>query len=209
VPRPRSHDDDVRTRLLEVASEVISTQGESALTVRDAARRAGTSASAVYALLGSRERLVTAVGQEAVRRFAAHLDAVGRTDDPGADLLALGMAYRDSALDDPHFYRVMFDRTRSPVASTPGPDDPPTFRVLRAAVARVLRSAGLSEPSVAPTAHEGAVGLWALVHGLVSLELSGQLHGSRAELADRYRRMLMAGGPALVAGTGGAPQRDR
>src|SRR3954447_5445561 len=108
MARPRVHDDALRLRLLEEASTVVSTSGVDALTVRELAHRAGTSASAVYSLFGSREGLVRAVGDEAFARFAESLSAVARTDDPAADLLALGLAYREHALRYPHFYRVMF-----------------------------------------------------------------------------------------------------
>lgn len=185
------HDDAVRRRLLEVTGEVVSTAGADAVTVRDVAARAGTSASAVYALFGSRDALLRAVADEGYRRFADHLAAAARTGDPATDLLALGLAYRASALADPHFYRVMFASAGGPVAagSQPGPvTERATFRVLRDAVARVAGG----------DADEAALALWAQVHGLVSLELSGLMPGGPDERAERYARVLRAVGPALL-----------
>ncbi|WP_425954391.1 TetR/AcrR family transcriptional regulator [Xylanimonas sp. McL0601] len=192
MARPRLHDDALRTRLLQVTSEVISEHGEAAVTVRDVAARAGTSASAVYALFGSREALVGAVSEEGFRRFGERLAAVSRTDDAAADLRALGVAYRDSALEDPHFYRVMFERAVPPGAGAPPAVERPTFRVLRDAVAR-LRVEG---------AEDVALALWSLVHGIVSLELAGLTPGDDATRAARYDATLGAVGPALLA----APQ---
>jgi AcrR family transcriptional regulator len=196
VARPRLHDDDLAVRLLEVASVVISSSGPNGLTVRDVAERAGTSASAVYALFGSRDGLVTAVGQEASARFAAVLASVPTTPDPAADLLALGMAYRASALAEPHFYRVMFD------VPTTEPDEPvtkrPTFLVLRDAVVRLLVGSGVPAERSAAAATGPALTLWALAHGLVGLELLGLLPGDEQERADRYARALQAAGPAVV-----------
>lgn len=192
MARPRLHDDALRTRLLEVTSEALSTGGEHAVTVRSVAGAAGTSASAVYALFGSREELLAAVSAEGFRRFAAHLDAVPRSDDPVADLRALGVAYRRSALADRHFYRTMFDRAVRPGADAPPAVEQPTFRVLRDAAARVL-GVGPAE------AERVAVGLWGLVHGLVSLELAGLLPGDEAARAARYDAAAGAVGPALLA----------
>ena len=197
MPRPRLHDDALRARLLEVASAAVSERGPAGLTVREAAGAAGTSASAVYALFGSREALVAAVAEEGFRRLAAHLEAVVPTDDPAADLLALGLAYRASALADPHFYRVMFARTDT---SSPGVEHR-TFGVLRDAVARVLADGA---PADVPrggqdAATRAALGLWAHVHGLVGLELAGLLPGSAATAAARYERSLRTVGPALLA----------
>ena len=196
MARPRVHDDALRTLLLDVTSEVLTTSGPAAVTVRDVARRAGTSSSAVYALLGSKEALLAAVVDEGFRRFARHLAEVPRTESPEADLLALGLAYRRSALADPHFYRVMFggaivDGTVEPEPAT----HRGTFLALQDAVARVLTHRGRATDG----ALEAAVGLWALVHGLVSLELAGLLPGDPADHAARYERRLRAAGAVAFA----------
>jgi len=180
---------------------VISADGEDAVTVRGVAAACGTSASAVYALFGSREALVAAVSDEGFRRFGAHLDAVPRTDDAAADLAALGIAYRASALADPHFYRVMFERA---VNARPLKDRP-TFLALRDAVARLLATI---DPEAQPRARlaragEAALALWALAHGLVSLELAGLVPGNERARADRYRDVLLAAGPSLLSGRSG------
>ncbi|MCP2263884.1 TetR/AcrR family transcriptional regulator [Promicromonospora thailandica] len=191
MARPRLHDDALRTRLLEVASELISAHGESAVTVRRAAADAGTSASAVYALFGSREALVEAVADEGFRRFAEHLTAGGQGADPVADLRELGRAYRRFALAHPHFYRVMFYRGVTPADGEPaGAVDQPTFRVLHAAVGRVLDGAPPQRVLGA------AVGLWGLVHGLVSLELAGLLPGDEDARAAAFAQ---AGGAVAEA----------
>jgi AcrR family transcriptional regulator len=194
MARPRLHDDALRTQLLEVTSRVISADGEAAVTVRKVAAEAGTSASAVYALFGSREALVEAVSDEGFRRFAAHLAAVGHSADPAADLLDLGRAYRKFALADPHFYRVMFYRGVSPTDGDPASAvDRPTFRVLHHAVARVLEGA--------PPEHvlSAAVGLWGLVHGLVSLELAGLLPGDEAAREAAFGQAGRTVGAALLS----------
>ena len=192
MARPRVHDDALRARLLDEASSIVATSGATGLTVRDLAGRAGTSPSAVYSLFGSREDLVRAVGDEAFARFAERLAAVPRTADPAADLLGLGLAYRENALAHPHFYRVMFgatgagfqDGSRGPATASA------TFLVLRDAVARVLDAPGTA-------AEEPALGLWGLVHGLVELELDGLLpEGSE----QRYAHVLRAAGPAILGG---------
>ncbi|MFJ2521124.1 TetR/AcrR family transcriptional regulator [Cellulosimicrobium cellulans] len=194
MARPRLHDDALRDRLLDVASRAISEHGEGAVTVRSVATAAGTSPSAVYALFGSRDELVAAVSAEGFRRFAARLAAVGRTDDPGADLAALGRAYRVFALADPHFYAVMFARGVRPAADRPRAVEEATFLVLRDAVARLVPDA--------TTADDVALGLWGLVHGLVSLELAGLVPGDDGERAARFGATLAAVGPGLVRRTG-------
>jgi len=121
---------------------------------------------------------------------------VERSDDPASDLLALGLAYREHALQEPHFYRVMFS------AAGAGAQDPlrgpatrsETFLVLRDAVAAVVGPSADPEPP--------AVGLWALVHGLVELELDGLLPGD--EPAQRFTALLNAAGPGILSVAGGS-----
>lgn len=187
MARPLPHDDALRTRLVELASQAVADSGVQSLSLRRLAAAAGTTTAAVYTLFGGRDGLVRAVVDEGFRRFAAHLDAVPRTQDPGADLLALGVAYRDNAMTNPHFYRVMFGggpgAGPDEAASDPGVPAVarPTFAVLRDAVARLP-----DERAHADDPEPMALRLWALVHGLVSLELAGLLPGTPDERALRY-----------------------
>lgn len=200
MARPRLHDDTLRARLLAVATEAISDGGAAAVTVRDVARRAGTSSSAVYSLFGGREALVRAVGDDAFDRFAARLAAVPRSGDPAADLLALGLAYRTHALDEPQVYRVMFS-TAGAGAQDPGRQaaaDSASFAALRDAVAAVLGTG--SDPQ------EPALALWALVHGLVELELDGLLPGDEVARTTRYAAVLRAAGPGVLGAAAASPR---
>lgn len=185
MPPRRRHDDALRRRLIHVGSEAISRHGPAGFSLRTLAAQAGTTTAAVYSLFGGRDQLIEKVVAEGFERFGAHLDAVARTTDPAADLLALGLAYRRSALADPHFYRVMFGNTGPRRAAAA-----PTFLVLRAAVQRVT---GGSQPQ----AEEVAYRLWSLVHGLVDLELTGHLPGGESASAHRYVATLRAVGPAM------------
>lgn len=208
MARPRLHDAALRERLLAETSAVIGEHGAAAVTVRDVAARAGTSASAVYSLFGGREALVRAAGDAAFAGFAARLAAAPRSGDPGADLLALGLAYRAHALAEPRLYRLMFG-TAGAGAQDPGregPQESAAFGALRDAVAAVLAARSPAAVDAADAAGAGpgaaeepALALWALVHGLVELELAGLLPGTADQRAARYATALRAAGPALLA----------
>ena len=87
---------------------MVTRQGVSALSMRTLAAEAGTSTTAVYSLFGGRSELLQALYVQAFSGFGAAQEAVPVTDDPSADLLGLGRAYRCWALDHPHFYAIMF-----------------------------------------------------------------------------------------------------
>ena len=168
MARPRTHDHHVRRRLLEAASAAVAARGASGLSLRSTAQQASTTTAAVYSLFGSRDGLLAAVVEEGFRRFGTHLATVEKTAQPAEDLIALGVAYRKNALENPHFYRVMFGPASSDISSGRGEE---TFAVLVDAVARVV-------DCDAAQARLRAQRVWAYVHGLVSLELADLVPGS-------------------------------
>src|SRR6187399_2948598 len=110
MARPRTHDEGLRLRLLDRAGELLSTEGPKALSLRKLAGDAKTSTSAVYSLFGGKPDLVNALYTEALERFATRLKAIERGGDPVEDFIRLGLAYRESALAEPHLYSIMFTK---------------------------------------------------------------------------------------------------
>ena len=87
---------------------MLADEGRPAVTARRLATEAGTSTMAVYTHFGSMEELFVQMCQEGFARFGVALETPGMTDDPVADWVTQGWAYRRFALDNPHLYRVMF-----------------------------------------------------------------------------------------------------
>lgn len=189
VPRPKTHDARLRGRLLRRAAHLLTTQGPGALGLRGLAKDVGTSTTAIYALIGGKPALLRELYLEAYRRFAAQLATAPVTEDPAADLIELGVAYRAAALADPHLYPVLFGSLD--LGFTP---DEETTAAAEAALAPLLAvvTRGV-EQGVFATADpaELANSAWSLTHGLVSLELNGRLlPGPDPE--QNYRRALAA-----------------
>ncbi|MGH3776142.1 MAG: TetR/AcrR family transcriptional regulator [Pseudonocardiaceae bacterium] len=190
MPRPKLHDDALRIRLLETAGALLTSEGPEALSLRRLATAASTSTSAVYALFGGKPGLMRALFLEAFARFGQYQDAVAPSDDPLADILALGRSYRASARADPHFYAVMFGSLM--LGFEPTPQDmahaEATFAPVRDSVRRAI-AAGLlrnDDPVLIATA------LWANVHGLVSLELGGAIQRHVGEPAEVFEAAIRA-----------------
>lgn len=191
MPRPKIHDDALRTTLIDAAGATITAEGYSALSLRRLAADAGTSTTAVYSLFGGKPGLLRELYREAFRRFAEHLNQVRPSDDPVDDIVRLGHAYRASALDDPHLYAVMFG-PRGPVQE---PDEQvaaeaaETFNPLLDAVRRAVDSGAFRplDPALIATA------LWAGVHGLVSLELGRFLPPQAGAPADVFETAVRTG----------------
>src|SRR3954462_11276186 len=98
----------LRRALLDTASRLLVKEGPSALTMRRLANAAGCSTTVLYTVFGGKDGIAEALYREGFLRFAKRLAAVPANKDPLARLLALGHAYRDNALDNPTYYRVMF-----------------------------------------------------------------------------------------------------
>jgi AcrR family transcriptional regulator len=171
VPRPRTHDDALRVRLLDRAGVLLSKEGAGALSLRRVAADVGTSTTAVYSLFGGKPALVRELFIEAFHRFATHLQAVPRTADPAEDLVQLGLAYRRGALADPHLYPIMFANVVPGFEADEQVNDEamaaltPLVEVVHAAIEQGVFGEVPDELVV--------MACWAQVHGMVSLELNG------------------------------------
>ncbi len=108
MPRPKIYDQELKRRLLDEAGRVVTKHGLDALTLRRIAADAGTSTSAIYALIGGRDELILELFVEAYRSFGAAQFAVVPTGDTAVDLHALAVAYRAWALEHVYLYQVMF-----------------------------------------------------------------------------------------------------
>ena len=178
--RPR-HDEELRRRLRRIARELLAAEGPAALSVRRVARLAGTSTTAIYSLFGSKQELLRSLCREGSRELADAMEAAPRTHDPVADVEAMGWAYRSWALGAPLTYQVLFGGLLSGLEL----DEADRLELhdgldqLGAAVARCIEEDGYLPGDPA----EIAFVLWGLLHGLVSLELTGQVEGDAAEAA--------------------------
>ncbi|MGO1055950.1 TetR/AcrR family transcriptional regulator [Crossiella sp. CA198] len=189
MPRPKTHDEALRGKLLDRAGQLLAAQGPGALGLRGLAQDVGTSTTAVYSLFGGKPGLLRELYLEAFRRFGRWQAAVPVTADPAHDLTQLGLAYRAAALADPNLYPVLFSSLEL--------DFEPDEETIAAAMSTlapllsVVRRGIEAGVFVAESPEELANSVWGLTHGLVSLELAGRLvSGPDAER--NYRRAMAA-----------------
>lgn len=159
----------LRDACIDEALAIIEEQGVEALSLREVARRLGVSHQAPYKHFPSRDHILAELVARAFAAFAAHLDARPPTDDPRADLAALGRAYLDYASRHPLQYRLMF--------GTPLPDPgahPDMMRNARHAFAVLQAVLGRRPPGPGKSASYDEVNLdalfvWSAVHGIASM----------------------------------------
>jgi AcrR family transcriptional regulator len=170
---PNVNESELTTRLVDEAARLLVEHGPAGLSLRKLAASVGVSTMPVYTLFGDKQGLLAAMHREGFRRLGDALAAVPHSDDPLADVIALGVAYRRAALASPHLYGLMFGRMApefSPDTEGRAAADV-TYRPLVEAVARCQRAGAFhgDEPE------RIALHLWAVAHGMVNLELNDQL----------------------------------
>ena len=137
------HHGDLRRGLMDAAITLIDIRGRAALTMREAARRAGVSEAAPYRHFANLDALLGAVAIEGYDMLLADLDAV-------TSARAIREAYLAFASDFPGRYELMFGKLADRKSAT-------RRKLLVGQVAEMVEKAG---------------GLAAL-HGEASLRLAG------------------------------------
>jgi len=220
-PRPKRTQQhaSLSQAIKETAWKQIAEFGAAALSLRAIARELGITAPAIYNYYPDRDALVTALIVDAYTSFGdsqlAARDAVPSEDLAGR-MLAIGLAYREWALTYPQRYQLIFG---TPIPSYQAPIEqvlPSAARSLSALVSVVeaLRQAGKLDAGDFPEVKDEhkasfemwksygceaellslsvAVLIWARVHGIVSLEIAGDLPPFGPDGAGLYRYELQA-----------------
>jgi AcrR family transcriptional regulator len=169
----RYHHGDLRRALMDAALDTVAAGGVSALSLREAARRAGVSNAAPYHHFEGVHALVGALCEEGFGGLdAAMREASEGIDDPGARMVALGRAYVRFAVAHPAHYRLMFSAApKDPMLSEQASVGLPAFGLMLRQI-RAMQAA-----SLAPRGDPAPLALmaWSSVHGLASLILDGPL----------------------------------
>ncbi|GAA2321075.1 TetR/AcrR family transcriptional regulator [Nonomuraea roseoviolacea subsp. roseoviolacea] len=173
----RASHDELRSRLLDVAVNLLVSDGPESLTMRRIASEAGCTTTVIYTMFGNREGLAEALYLEGFERFRRFLEAVPQRDNPFEYLSALGPAYRQACLAEPGYYSLMFER------AIPGFEPSERARTLARAALNILDrviadciSAGYLVPT---QPRKIADALWAAAQGAISLERAGHLRDAR------------------------------
>jgi AcrR family transcriptional regulator len=196
--RPREHGAETKAALLDVAGRILGAEGAGAVSVRRVAEETGTSTRAVYTLFGDKQGLLRALFHRAAEVMRRHHEEVPVTADPVEEIRALALAYRAGAKEQPNLYGLFLGQAAPGLEPDPedlelafGSMNRPLAALQRCAAAGRLRA---HEP------FEVAMQVWALLHGLTSLELQSFL-GTPAEADARWDGAV----EAALAGYGLTP----
>lgn len=188
------HHGDLRRVLIDAALRLAEEGGADSVSVREAARRAGVSPGAPFRHFPSRDALMTAVAEEAQRRFRAEIDAVLATapaGDPLGRFRSLGLAYLRWAMRNPSHFEIIssggfFDHDKSEALSRNNAElIGMTGRLLAEASAQgQLRAVDLKQVQIAGRA---------LVYGFARMDIDGHFlrWGIAAAEAERTAEAIL------------------
>lgn len=171
--RDSYHHGALAAAMVERAFEQVRTGGAERLTLRGVAHDLGVSPSAAYNHFPDKEALLRTVGRRGYALLGARMTeglAAHPSDsdrDARSRFAALGRAYLDFAIADPHLFRLTF----SPLCSgdAPDPTQPGAFQMLHQALDDLDRR-GLLRRGV----RDGLeMTIWAATHGMANLLVEG------------------------------------
>jgi AcrR family transcriptional regulator len=189
---------ETRAEILAAARELLLEVGPEEVSLRQVARRADFSPAALYNYFSSRDELLASLFAEAFERLDAYLRRVPSSLSPDTRVIELGLAYMDFGRENPMDLRCMLLSNSLEL--------PPSAQIalgLGAArlIGEVFREGIQQGVFVADgplSAAEMAYGLWALVHGMVSVagidlsEVSDEISAEPRRVIESFVGLLKA-----------------
>ncbi len=174
---------DTRRDLLRAAGEMLEGEGLDAVTLRGLGAAAGVSRTAPYRHFSDKQELLASVAAEGMRALRETMTRAAEEaahKRPGARVEAVLNAYAEAALARPAHYRLIFG------AGLSGREHPQLIAEGSAAfelLAECVREAHAGRSREPYSAVRTTALLWATVHGVVDLTLSGHASAEKG-LAD-------------------------
>src|SRR5215471_17534173 len=108
---PRPANPTLRDDILAAALRLVEEKGAAGLTMREVAGALGYSATAIYQYFASKEDLLLTLKLQAGDLLTAEMEKARQEPTVGAQLLKMGHAYVCFGLDNPAYYRLIFQDT--------------------------------------------------------------------------------------------------
>jgi AcrR family transcriptional regulator len=204
MPRYLTEQDiaDFRAELCKVATERFARFGYEGVTMRQLAEALGCSPKTPYRYFKDKADILATVRAQAFGRFADALEkAASAAPDAGSRGRAIGEAYLNFALRNPHAYRIMFD-IDAPIDETHPELGPQAERAARYITRGAEEMAQAGVIDVDPTLFGWAN--WAAIHGIVMLYQSGML-----ALGPDYKALAAFHGATMMKGAATAAGRKK
>jgi AcrR family transcriptional regulator len=164
---------ELRRQILLAARKIAADEGWQSVTIRKIADQVEYSPAAIYEYFESKEAILLALMDEGFRALLAELESLRAVDThPVAYLVTIGQAYWRFAWQHPELYQIMHGLGGVPFGTAEAPREAKKiFEFVKEAVREARAAMGISNP----VTDEMIEIVWATLHGLVSLSMSGRI----------------------------------
>lgn len=171
MPRPVNL--TLRDDILAAALRLVEEKGAAALTMREVAGALGYSATAIYQYFESKEDLLLGLKLQAGDLLATEMEIARQEPTLEAQLPAMGRRYIQFGLENPAYYRLIFQDSVPGLVFTPEQFDRMRrgWSIMRETLNAWVQQQHFRGVDVDQEAHV----LWVIVHGITSLALAGRL----------------------------------
>lgn len=178
---------EVRRRILAAADELLAGDDVAPFSIRRLVARCGAAAPTIYRHFGDKRQLLGVLLEARLAALAGELEAVPEAVDPAERLRAMARVFAEFALASPTYYRLFVFADEADVE--PPPSAARCSGLLAEPLDR-LAERGRIDPPALPLLKRA---FWALVHGVVSLQVMRPETEEDAHLLDVALDGLIAG----------------
>lgn len=189
--RRQQYREQTRQEAKRIALEQLAEAGIAGISVNAIGKRMGITGPALYRYFANRDALLTELISDGYHDLADITEqAVASAKNPAARFRAVANAMREWAVRAPHRYLLLFgtpipgyqapahtlaaaNRTMTAILATAGED---TGKPRRSALHKQLAAWGeqLGHGELTPRQQHWGITVWTRLHGLISLEVTGQ-----------------------------------
>jgi AcrR family transcriptional regulator len=182
--------EQLRAAIIDAARDLLLEQGLQGLSMRAIADRVEYSPATIYLYFRDKDDLIREVVQTGFERLsgavARELEREGAGADPATQYGAMGRGYAHFALENPAYFRVMFELPATAQLCEPSGEAPVTG--LDQSVAMVQQAMDAGQLGAGDARRTAIVG-WGLIHGLTTLYLAGHLRNEIRD-ADEFIQLI-------------------
>ncbi|NIO29549.1 MAG: TetR family transcriptional regulator [Candidatus Latescibacteria bacterium] len=175
-------------RILSVAEKIVAADGHFALNMRRLAKEVGVTPTTLYYYFKSKEHIFVQIKLRTARKLNEKIGQIDPTRDPQSAIRTLGEIYIEFAEDNPHLYRHFMEELLDKTLVRGDEYETLHFSYLAARkMLEDLAAKGLYRDDP----RKGAMIGWILLHGFVSLLISGTLESVEGSSKDELKAIFM------------------
>jgi len=181
--------EEYRAMAMNAAKEIVREEGFRGLTARKIAAAIGYTVGSLYLVFKNLDDLIVQVNEDTMAELYVVVEkAVTAATTPEQMIYACANAYLDFGHENPHLWRMVFEHklpTGQPLHETFKQKVAETFELCAKAMGPLIKDAKTNPPSLASHA------LWAGIHGICMLSVTGKLESASVEDARRLTDNLI------------------